>query len=224
MLVELSRGNKVFQRTLPDEGQPIAVVDIDDVVYPCTRVLLNHLNERYKKQVSMDAITRLRIEEHFPELEDPFLQYLINGFSDYMDNASAYSYAKPVIELLKDHGFYVLFVTARGFHPEGYRYSHTFLKDSDIHFDCLATVRIGQSKLDFVLDHFGYDVHLLVEDSASVISEFKEYDSSVRIIKANRPWNSHVEGCVHLEEYHDAEQAVSIVKPLLQSILEGRSI
>ena len=193
------------------------MLDIDDFIYPCTQVLLDHLNNAFDKQVTIDQMTELKIEKWFQELggKQAFMHFLHS--CDYMNSEPVYDYVVPMIEKLKEAGVYVAFVTARGFHPDGYRNTHKLLTDHNVHFDCLATTRIGQSKLDFVLEHICDEVHVVGEDSASVISDFlTTFD--VQILKTNRGWNSHIDSHGTIHPHHTVEEVLAEVDTILGNL------
>ncbi|SBV38545.1 hypothetical protein BN7874_298 [Phage NCTB] len=217
MLREVATGNKIYQKTFPTEGQHIAVLDIDDFIYPCTQVMLDHLNQAFDKQVKLDDLTELNVGKWFEEISEAntFRHFLLSY--NYMNVVPVYDYVAPMVEKFRRAGVYVAFVTARGFHPEGYRNTHQLLTDNNIYFDCLATTRIGQSKLDFVLDYICDEVHIVGEDSASVIEDFTS-TFDVQILKSERCWNSHIESHGTIHQHHTVDEVLAEVDKVLRNL------
>jgi hypothetical protein len=187
MLKNLATGNKLFMSSLPVDMK-VAVVDVDDVLWPCTQILLDHYNKKYETDINIDALTNFNIECLFPQLKtkDALVKSLIHDF-DYMCVGNFYSYAKHLIDKLVANNFYIAVVTARGFHPEGYAKTFLMMKKQGIHFDALGTTRIGQSKLDFVLEHIPQEPYVVLEDNTLAMKEFHKYGT--KVIKFEKPWN-----------------------------------
>lgn len=190
MLTKLKNGSHLFKKNSLIPNQPIAVVDVDDVMYPCTAVLLDHFNNHFETDHKFEDIKVFHLEKLFPQLgnKHEFLQHIIHQVSDYMLRAQPYVYAQDLCASFQKAGFYVAITTSRGFHPHGYHHTHQMLTDHAIPYDCLATVGIQDSKLDFVLEHIGHSVEWVVEDNLKILQEFSEL--GVRTMKFERPWNT----------------------------------
>lgn len=193
MLKQVSAASKLNIKTPHKEGQPVVLVDIDDVIYPCTQILLDHLNDRYKTKVLIDDLEDLQLHKSFPQLgrhNGDTLAFL-QSF-DYMNQPLLYSYVPHLFAILRYYGFYIAVVTHRGFHPKGYSNSFNFLHRNNLEYDALAVLGYGVSKIEFILDHIADDLDLVIEDSAGIIQEAQE-DPDTYVIKSLRSWNSHIE-------------------------------
>ena len=220
MLKQISAGTKLYQKVSRKPDQRVAVVDVDDVLFPCTQIILNKLNQEHNRQVSLDDLKGFHVLSHFPEIGKDFqdlIAYLISGH-DYMNVPGVYDYAKPVLDLLRSRGFYIAIVSSRGFHPEGYRNTFNYFKKYSLPFDSLATVGMGSSKIDFVYDHISSDIHLVIDDNAQVIDESLESDAFV--IKTKRAWNSHLVTHGTIEPDMDTCSVLDEVDGVLDRVLE----
>lgn len=185
----MKNGSHLFKRNSYIPNQPIAVIDVDDVMYPCTAVLLDHFNTHFGTDHKFENLDGFHLEQLFPSLgnKQQFLQHIIQEVSDYMLRAEPYVYARAMCKAFQETGHYVAITTSRGFHPHGYKHTHEMMSAYEIPYDCLAAVGIAESKLDFVLEHIGHSVEWVAEDNVRVLQEFSEF--GVRTMKFDRPWN-----------------------------------
>jgi hypothetical protein len=168
----------------------VAAIDVDDVLYPCTQILLDDLNQRHGTQVTMEELDRFGLQHnfsHFRGSHDRLMQYLLQEV-EYMKCEALYDYARPMMQRIHKEGIFTLVITARGFHPLGYRNTHDLLTQSDVPFDGLATTHLQYPKLDFILEHFDHEVAIAAEDGPTALRDF--YDGTdAHVIRFERPWN-----------------------------------
>lgn len=202
MLKKLPNGSWIFKKNPHIPNQPIAVIDVDDVMYPCTAVLLEHFNDHFGTDHQFDQMTGFHLESLFPSLgnKQEFLDHLIHNVSDYMLRAEPYVYAQELCEAFQKAGYYVAITTSRGFHPLGYKHTHHMMTQHQIPYDCLATVGIHASKLDFVLENIGTSIEWVAEDGVRALQEFAE--AGIKTMKFERPWN---------QEFQDHHVAVPCI-------------
>lgn len=224
MLKQVSVASKLNIKTPHREGQPVALVDIDDVIYPCTQILLDYLNDKYRANVLIDDMQDVQLHKLFPQLGRhngdtlAFLQKF-----DYMNQPLLYTYVPHLFEVLRYYGFYVAVVTHRGFHPKGYSDTFNFLHRNNLEYDALAVLGLGTSKIEFVLDHIADDLDLVIEDSASVIQEAQE-DPDTFVIKSLRAWNSHIETHGTICSNRSVNQNIEEVRDVLLQIKNKKGL
>lgn len=219
MLKQISVGTKLYQKVLRGKDQPVAMIDVDDVLFPCTNVLLDHLNKRYSKSVHIDDLENFDLRLQFPEVGNTVFDYLISEY-DYMNQDVLFHYAKPMLQRLKDHGFYVAIVTSRGFHPEGYKNTHNMFTRNRLAFDSLATIGRGQSKIDFMYDHVADDLDLVLEDNVSVIKD--ALTTNAKVVRFDRAWNCTQKAHAVITQDMEVHQVLEEIDIVVDRIKENR--
>lgn len=217
-LHQLAPGINIFLREAIG-NRSIAAIDMDDVLYPCTKALLADLNRRHGSQVTMDQLYRFDLHRQFSLFggkHEKFLSYLINEV-DYMNTELLYDYARPMMDVIHKEGLFSLVLTSRGFHPKGYANTHNMLTKSNVRFDGLATVGIKFPKLDFMFEYFDQPVGLVAEDSPIALGDFQEHTDAY-LVKFERQWNLDAPYHTCVPENSTTDQVVASIEDALNLI------
>lgn len=180
------------------DGAPVLAVDLDDCLLDTCSLLIHRVNERcgtqhkFSSMVTYDIVKTLNIDM------TSFMDILHN--SDYLRQTLPFPHAKEFVERLKngeynhhfniynDHKPYVVFITHRGFRPDGFIMTHDLLVEHDLIPDQLIVCPVGQSKLDVLDELFADNIQLIIEDQPKILSDFTE--AGIQTVKNLRPYNA----------------------------------
>ena len=87
------------------------------------------------------------------------------------------------------NNFYVVILTARGFHPFGLESTARWLKLNGIEYDSLHVLPLDECKVEYLKNHFG-EVYALVEDNHSTAPKAFNCDHVIHSFIVNQPWNN----------------------------------
>jgi uncharacterized HAD superfamily protein len=172
------------------EPEPrIAVVDLDDTIVALVPELIKVCN----------AMTGMSITEKDWTQYDAYAIYGITP-KEYWDvcirehileNARPISGAIAAMWELYGKGYELRYLTARGWHPNGFEISKNWLLNWWFPFDHKATlhvVNLGDSKAEYIRKEWR-KVKIAIDDNANHINTILDDDVAERVFLINQPWN-----------------------------------
>lgn len=122
-----------------------------------------------------------------------------------IENCVAEDDAKEVFDTLRDSGFRIAVITARGWHEKGIELTEKWLEENNLKYDELHVVgRDGKTPAFDKISQFG-TIHSFIDDQPGYILEGREHESVRNVFMQNRPWNINMEGerVFSLSEFKD---------------------
>lgn len=118
-----------------------------------------------------------------------------------LESAKLETGASAVLQELKDMGFFLGFLTARGWHPNGEKITQDFINKYKLPIDKLVISGYHKDKKSFHIDKFEGGIEYYIDDSVHHIKDF--VDNNVNAILLDRPWNkdSYLERVFNLDEF-----------------------
>ncbi len=128
------------------------------------------------------------LREHFAVVEDQLEALLIEGGT--LEICQPEPGAPEATWMLKDLGFEIAIVTARGWHPDAHPITRQWLATHGIPYDHLRIIPLGGNKLE-VLEPFA-PVALAVDDHPANIAAY--HRAGIPALMMDRPWNADFAG------------------------------
>jgi 5'(3')-deoxyribonucleotidase len=157
--------------------------DLDDTA--CNlRVPMNQaLNFYTGKAIHWKDWTGHNLEEIYEITSKEFVQILIDGH--VIERANPVPKIKETLDSLKEKGYNIHIITARGWHPNGMAITEQWFEDNKIPFDSINIVPLGGSKAD-IMDNIG-NIKYLIDDNENNCKEVisRGYDAYL----VPMPWN-----------------------------------
>ena len=118
-----------------------------------------------------------------------------------LENAILEEHAYTVLQDLKDSGFSIGFLTARGWHPDGEKITQDFINKYNLPVDKLVISGYHKDKKSFHINKFDGGIEYYIDDSIHHIKDF--VDSNVNAVLLDRPWNknSYLDRVFNLNEF-----------------------
>ena len=150
------------------------ILDLDDVLANLRQSLYQSLVQASGIDVHWRHWRRYDLRDHYPTVLDRLEEILID------DRTVATTRA------LKDLGFEIAIVTARGWHPRAEAITRDWLGEHGIHHDHLRIVPLGANKLE-VLTPFPR-IALAVDDHPDHVRRYRQ--AGIPALLMDRPWNA----------------------------------
>lgn len=207
---------KVFTQHL--FGQPVVAVDLDECLLATCHTILQYVNARCGTNYTTDHITQYDMAKTLG-LDLVMFQDILHN-SNYLRETQPFPHAVEFIQNLRSGKYneqlqlseddlpYIVFITHRGFRPDGFLLTYELLTEIDLIPDHLIVCPMGVSKLDVLDDLYQDHVRLIVEDQPKILAEF--LDAGIPVMKSVRPWNKDLWTDFHIDlTKHHLPQQVS---------------
>lgn len=172
------------------------VIDVDEVIAHIGPVLERIFNDHTGLNVSRHDWSDYNLDDNYPGLTQQDVCRLI-------EQEEVYQQLEPIdgsIEAftrLRNIGYRIHLVTARGFHPQARRLTLDWLNDHGYEYNSLSVTKHGEKKSDAysqLSDSFGY----MVDDHLDNLKDASESGIVQERVVITMPWNvndtSYVDG------------------------------
>lgn len=164
------------------------VLDLDDVLANLRESLYQILTSATGVDLHWQYWTHYDLRQHYRLVENHLDKILIDA--QVLEHCQPEPGAEKITQLLRNLGFQVAIVTARGWHPQAKAITHSWLQSQNIFYDHLHVVPLGGNKLDVFAEL--QDVVMAVDDHPDNITR---YDANgIFSLLMDRPWNKHFTG------------------------------
>lgn len=161
----------------------LAVFDCDDVLANLREVVLYRLGEMFNRPVLLNELTHWDLSKTFGQEVD-----VDNMFSQIaLEDIPVEPDASMITRCLKDSGYRIEIVTARGYHPHAAQRTLSWCKKHNLHIDKVHVVPLHGEKRS-VLAQMGH-IDLYVEDNHDHVEAAHGLDNVSQIYLMDRPWN-----------------------------------
>lgn len=120
------------------------ILDFDDVIGDMSMIVeetLTHHTGQHKCRHTWDVY---HIDAHFPITQEEFLQVIID--KQIYERMEPIPGSVEAVNILKDKGYFIDIVTARGAHPAALQVTKRWLDQHDVWWDSLSIIKFGESK------------------------------------------------------------------------------
>lgn len=177
----------------------VIVVDIDEVIWGINHSYLEEVNKHMGTNFTVDQIISYNMCQCLGIPYD-VLTHVLNN-TDAFSRIKVFQHSHSMINGLREgtlpqhYGLMnephsVIFITHRGFRPDGFKITHDLLVQHNLIPDMLIAAPLGMSKLDIADDLFGHNLCGIIEDKPETLQEFSE--AGFLTIKSDKPWNKNV--------------------------------
>lgn len=174
----------------------VAVFDIDEVIWGINHAYLAEVNKALGTTYSVEQLHKYDMCKQF-DIPYPLFTDVLHK-TDAFSRVKVFQHSHTMIEGFKNGSLCshfglmnephsVVFITHRGFRPDGLKITYDLLMKHNLVPDVLIAAPLGTSKLDIADDMFGHELCCIVEDKPSTLQEFSE--AGFITIKSHKPWN-----------------------------------
>lgn len=174
-----------FQQTKMNESNLI-VLDCDDVIselrFELTKLLQQHTDQivDHRDWIEHGSVPEQYNLGTFKDFESSMVEH------DIIENANPDPNASYVIDTIRNKGYYVYILTARGWHPRGTEATEQWCAEHNLHVDDIVCVDISHCKSE-TLERLG-PIKAFVDDNHRHVLNSMHLPIQYPIIM-NRPWN-----------------------------------
>lgn len=166
--------------------KPFAI-DIDDVQGNLSQVLNPALNKRFEKDIPLSGWYTFNLASLYGITLEQFLQTVIE--ERLLERTIPYPGVKEVLRRIKAAGHGVVHLTSRGYHPNGFQLTETWLNQNDLYADNLVIVPEGMSKAEAVADRYPWGFAVMVDDYPPNLDKMVEAGLVEVTYLIDKPWN-----------------------------------
>lgn len=180
-----------------ENGTPVIAVDLDECLLDTCSVILSYVNAKCNTEHKVEHIVQYDMAKTLG-IDPTIFQDILHG-TNYLRETPPFPHAKTFIDNLKSGDLsehlgvckdvppYVVFITHRGFRPDGFLLTHELLVEHDLIPDMLIVCPIGTCKVETMDELFEDNVSLIIEDQPKILQDFLA--AGVPAMKSVRPWN-----------------------------------
>lgn len=161
------------------------VFDVDDVI--CN--FRESLHQSFKQLGKDIHWSTWEIYKHVDIYQLNNEKELLDHMRDYqvIEKAIVEDLVKDLFERLKEKGYYIGLLTARGWHDQGQELTHNFVDKYKLLVDKVVISGQHMDKKSAHIDKFDGKVVAYIDDSIHHVADFNE--QGVLAFLLNRPWN-----------------------------------
>lgn len=164
----------------------VLIFDLDDC-FVNTKTRIQNIYRKYlgRKDIHYRDWTDINLEDRYDVSWDKLKELMIedNTFQLVRPHLGA----SEITKYVKNQGYYIVFVTARGWHPDAKAETEKYLKDNDFVYDELIITELNQSKEE-ATRHLS-NIVLFVEDNFDNALEFANSKRADKTILYRQNWN-----------------------------------
>lgn len=169
----------------------IAIIDIDDTLADLRNPMCNSLNiiceEKYHwtqwtGSSSVETLYGISTTELLGAIEDDLL----------LENLEPHAEVAHFMRLLHELDYYVVFLTARAWHPSGEAITEKWLKKNNIEYDRLIVCPLEANKAEIVKANFEC-VDFAVDDSVRHCVSYSNEPIIKNVYVYDLPWNRNID-------------------------------
>lgn len=174
------------------------IMDLDCVIGDIWGIALPHLNQYTGKNISFDEIKQYDIRSLFEiEFKDFFKVIRDNNILERM---KPYHRSASSIMSLKRDGYGIDIATARGYEPNAFSITESWLQRNKIHFDSLTIIQNGENKSD-LMKEISDSYEMAIDDLPENLMDFGESGITKKLILIDQPWNSRADNILNLSRH-----------------------
>lgn len=168
------------------------VFDIDDTIADLKNPMCQALNKYTGKTIHWNDWNKFNITDQdlynisYSELCD----VLING--NILQNIIPLKETREVLTEIKSRGYNLVYITARGYHPNAYNVTKQWFADWNLPCDSLYICEKGKTKPEYVKDY--KDIRMFIDDRFDNCKDFRSEKSKTTVVLKNEPWNVYSHG------------------------------
>lgn len=114
------------------------------------------------------------------DLDNHFMKYRV------IEDAVLDSGIKHVFDKIKEDGYQIGVITARGWHPDGYNITKKFLDTHNLSYDKIVVTDHTKNKIHYI-NEFNGSIHGFLDDNFHHVEMFSKHGINAFVL--NRPWN-----------------------------------
>lgn len=166
------------------------IVDIDETIADITTPWLAALHSVYDIHLTKSEINHYHLHLFYPDatLKDVLL---IAKNHAVLEKAEPLPLVRLALNHCIKHNIEIIFLTARGWHPDGFRLTQTWLKKHALPYHQLHIMPMNMSKAVYAKQKFGLNMTAFFDDYTKNIDDFKKVLPSVKSFLITQPWNIH---------------------------------
>lgn len=167
----------------------VAHVDCDDILADYIGLAIQTLFERTGKRIDPKEVTNHGLVSEFGYTQEQFTSMLIE--ENFIARVKAFEEAKLITSALKEHGYWVVILTARDYHPRGKFLTQNWLFENEIYYDEVVLTTYPNSKPKFVLDNRMIPPSIIIEDNQHNLEDAALlYKHDFMQFAPKYPWNN----------------------------------
>jgi uncharacterized HAD superfamily protein len=175
----------ISEPMLQEQSNNVVVLDLDDTLACLKRPLMKVLNKITGKSIHWKEWDRYDICSIYDISHESFRDMLID--SDILLGLNPYEDSIKFVNEIKDLGYEIVIVTARGWHPNAYDVTSQWLKNNDVHYDKLFITNHNEPKYKKLQNY--NRIKLAVDDSYKNIQDYIESGKIDNVVLFHHPWN-----------------------------------
>lgn len=161
------------------------ILDLDDVLGNLREALYRTLIRHSTHDRHWNDWHHYDLSLHFPDVADRLDDLLMAEAT--LENCEPEPGAAAATRRLRDEGFGLAVITARGWHPNALNLTRAWLESHEFAFDSLAVVPLGGDKLSCIAAL--ESIRLAVDDHPRHIDRYR--GAGIPAVMISRPWNRH---------------------------------
>ena len=107
--------------------------------------------------------------------------------AEVLENAKVEPGVRNVLQLLRDRGYSIGLITARGWHPRGEIITSNMVKDNELAVDKIILSHAHTDKKSEFINQFDGEIVAFLDDSPKHVMDFIEHGVTSYLM--HRPWN-----------------------------------
>lgn len=182
-----------------DPETPVVAFDLDEVLWNVNYAYVEEINKAIGTSFTVEDLTTYNMTEATGVPLDVFHNILHN--TDAFARVVPCQFARELVEGIRDGSLCsyfglesrphkVVFITHRGYRPDGTKVTFDLLKEHDLLPDELVVAQLGSSKVVIADEYYGEYMSLMFEDHPVTINDFLL--SGFPVVRSCRPWNRDV--------------------------------
>jgi uncharacterized HAD superfamily protein len=166
--------------------QKVAIIDIDDTIADMRTPICSMLNSMMNTSLSWNEWYTLDVQKLYGISRGDFLTALRDN--EIIEKMVPHHNTLKFMEELKNAGYFISLLTARGWHNNGTHVTKQWLNEYNIPFDELIVCGITEDKSDIVSKHYKH-IEFTVDDSLSHCRNYVLNDKIKDVFVYDMPWN-----------------------------------
>lgn len=171
--------------------QKIAIIDIDDTMADLRTPMCNSLNIVCEEKYHWEQWTGDNTVENLYGITTNKLLSTIED-DGLLEHLQPHPEVAEFMHLLHKLDYYVVFLTARAWHPRGVQVTEQWLKANNIEYDKLIVCPLEANKAEIVREHFD-EVDFAVDDSVRHCRSYSNEPIIKNVYVYDIPWNRDVD-------------------------------
>jgi uncharacterized HAD superfamily protein len=168
------------------DNQKVVILDADDTLLGLHVPLCAALNEFTGKSISCNEWGTFNVTDIYDGLHIEDFYKLIIG-KELLILAEPYENTKNTLNTLKQLGYYIVIISSRGYHDNGYDVTKRWFETHNIPFD---KIHISGNGIKKSMYSMMYDnVIMSVDDNIENCEDFSKNGCINNVVLMDQPWN-----------------------------------